>query len=70
MTRQLDNRERQTGKAQPCAQPASPDPRLVALVKYLARRAAERDHEAIQTAPTIELDLSGAVSSDNAGADS
>lgn len=70
MTRQLDNRERQKGKAQPYAQPISPDPRLVALVKYLARRAAERDHITIQNASPSEVEKSGGVSLDNAGADS
>lgn len=70
MTRQLDNREKRRGKAHQCAQPSTPDPRLVALVKYLARRAAERDHIAIQNASPSEVEKSGGISLDNAGADS
>ena len=70
MTRQADNRARKGGKAHDTVQAASLDPRMVSLVKYLARRAAERDYEAIQNASLNETTLSGEMASDDAGADS
>lgn len=70
MTRQLANRESKRGKAQRSAQTSTLDPRLVELVKYLARRAAERDYEAIQNASLNDTILSVTTASDDAGADS
>ncbi|RCK43676.1 hypothetical protein TH25_21245 [Thalassospira profundimaris] len=70
MTRQLDKHKRKSGKARDHAQASSLDPRLVALVKYLARRAAERDYEDIQKASLSQADRSGADTSGDAGADS
>lgn len=47
MPRQSTTRKRKGGRqAETASVPA--DPRLVALVKYLARRAAERDYKVIQ----------------------
>ena len=70
MTRQLANRESKRGKVQRCARTSALDPRLVELVKYLARRAAERDYEIIQNASLNDTTLSGTTDPDDAGADS
>lgn len=70
MTRQLNKRRKESGKARNSAEASSLDPRLVALVKYLARRAAERDYEAIQSASLNDTTLSDEKVSDDAGADS
>ena len=51
-------------------QARSLDPRLVALVKYLARRAAERDYKALQDLSADQTDLPENTVSGNAGADS
>lgn len=47
MARQSTKR-RKDNERKPEMAPASADPRLIALAKYLARRAAERDYKDIQ----------------------
>jgi len=70
MARQQQKHDGTKGQRRAASRSSSLDPRLVALVKYLARCAAERDYEALQSQMTNQTKTPENEAQGAAGADS